>query len=102
MDSGRSFAQDPITRTKEEALEILQGLHAQLAALQGAELASRFSQLANEHSDCSSHAKGGDLGNFTRGQMQKPFEDTAFGLPVGHISGPIETDSGVHIVYRAA
>ena len=32
-------------------------------------------ELAKEESDCSSHAKGGELGKFGRGKMQQPFED---------------------------
>ena len=44
----------------------------------------RFEDLASEFSDCSSAKKGGDLGPFGRGQMQKPFEDATFGLEVTH------------------
>ena len=39
-------------------------------------------ELASEFSDCSSAKKGGDLGMFGPGQMQKPFEDATFGLQV--------------------
>ena len=41
-----------------------------------------FESLASEFSDCSSAKKGGDLGMFGPGQMQKPFEDATFGLQV--------------------
>jgi NIMA-interacting peptidyl-prolyl cis-trans isomerase 1 len=34
--------------------------------------------------------------------MQKPFEDAAFGLKVGELSSIVDTDSGVHLIYRTA
>lgn len=51
-------------------------------------------------SDCSSFRHGGDLGFFGRGAMQRPFEDAAFGLGVGEMSGICSTDSGYHLLYR--
>ena len=59
-----------------------------------------FEELAGKYSDCSSAKKGGDLGMFGPGQMQKPFEDAAFGLEVGEMSEAVDTDSGVHIILR--
>jgi NIMA-interacting peptidyl-prolyl cis-trans isomerase 1 len=32
--------------------------------------------------------------------MQKPFEDATFQLKVGELSGPVFTDSGVHLILR--
>ncbi|ETV82913.1 hypothetical protein H257_04686 [Aphanomyces astaci] len=88
---------DNITRSKEEAIEILLGLRAKIASGE-----ARFEDLAVQYSDCSSGARGGDLGPFGRGMMQKPFEDASFGLPVGELSGVVDTDSGVHIILRTA
>ena len=34
-----------------------------------------FDELASEVSDCASAKRGGDLGKFGRGQMQRPFEE---------------------------
>ena len=41
-----------------------------------------FEELASEVSDCSSAKRGGDLGKFGRGQMQRPFEEASFALKV--------------------
>ena len=42
------------------------------------------------------------IGEFGRGQMQKPFEDATYSLKVGEISDIVDTDSGVHIIQRTA
>lgn len=34
------------------------------------------------------------------GQMMKPFEDGTAKLNVGEMSGPVHTDSGVHLILR--
>jgi peptidyl-prolyl cis-trans isomerase D len=58
-----------------------------------------FADLAKKNSqDPGSAAKGGDLGFFGRGMMVKPFEDAAYGLKDGEISGVIESDFGFHII----
>jgi peptidyl-prolyl cis-trans isomerase C len=56
-----------------------------------------FAALAKEKSK-DTNAEGGDLGFFTRGQMLKPFEETAFSLDVGEISEPVQTQFGWHII----
>ncbi len=59
-----------ITRSKEEAIQILSGLREQIVSG-----AAKFDELAVQYSDCNSGMRGGDLGFFGPGMMQKPFED---------------------------
>lgn len=89
------ISQPNITRSQSEAVEIL---HDYARQINGD--SAKFAELAKEQSDCSSHERGGDLGWFQRGQMQRPFEDAAYSLQVGQISDVITTDSGVHLILR--
>ena len=61
-----------------------------------------FGSLAKQFSKCPSGQNGGDLGMFGRGQMVKPFEDAAFGLDVGGLSEPVQTQFGYHLIQRTA
>ena len=58
------------------------------------------------HLECTlSHTiapEGGELGAFSPGDMQKTFEEAAFGLGVGEISGVVDSESGVHLILRTA
>lgn len=66
--------------SKEDAITRLSEYEKQLRALQDEDLAREFARIATEESDCASHAKGGDLGWFGRGNMQKPFEVSRDGI----------------------
>lgn len=57
-----------------------------------------FAELAKEYSDDSTRMHGGDVGFFHRGQMVPAFENAAFALQPGEISGIVETPFGLHII----
>lgn len=59
-----------------------------------------FDLVAKNYSSCPSGQGGGDLGLFGKGQMVKPFEDAAFGLEVGQLSLPVQTQFGYHLIQR--
>lgn len=92
-----SWREASITRTKDEARTILEGYRQQIVNGE-----ATFADLASKFSDCSSAKRGGDLGPFGRGQMQKPFEDATFALKVGELSDIVDSDSGLHIIIRTA
>lgn len=98
-DSRRpSSWKDPqITRSKEEAKSIILSHEARIRSG-----ATSLAELAQTESDCSSHKRGGDLGYFNRGDMQKEFEDAAFALKPGELSRVVETSSGYHLIERTS
>lgn len=79
-------------KVKAEKKAKIEGLRKQL--VEGAD----FAKLAEENSDCPSKEKGGDLGEFPRGQMVKAFEDAAFSQATNAIGPVVETQFGYHII----
>ena len=81
--------------SKDEAKKNILSIHKNLI-----DQKTSFGDAALKHSDCSSGSSGGNLGEFGRGMMVKPFEDVAFSLKVNEISEPFESEFGYHIVKR--
>lgn len=59
---------------------------------------AEFAEMAKQHSQCPSGQRGGDLGEFGRGQMVKEFEEVVFTADVGSVQGPVQTQFGYHLI----
>lgn len=57
-----------------------------------------FEDAAAQHSSCPSKDAGGDLGNFSKGQMVPEFEEAVFSMNKGELRGPVKTQFGYHII----
>ena len=57
-----------------------------------------FADMAKEHSDCPSGKQGGDLGEFSPGQMVREFDDVVFSADLGQVHGPVRTQFGYHLI----
>lgn len=77
-----------LVKTEKEAQAIL----AQLAK------GKDFSNLAKRYSICPSGKKGGDLGEFRRGQMHKAFDEVVFKKELLKVHGPVKTRFGFHLI----
>lgn len=85
-----------VTRTREEARARAE------QALRLIQSGRAFEEVVRAYTDEPGGAgRAGDLGRFGRGRMVRAFEDAAFGLNVGQISGIIETEFGFHIIRRS-
>jgi peptidyl-prolyl cis-trans isomerase C len=83
-------------KTEQEKAEARKKIEDILAK---AKAGADFAELAKQYSeDPGSKENGGLYSDFPRGQMVKPFEDAAFSVPVGELSGVVETNYGYHII----
>ena len=57
-----------------------------------------FTKIAEEYSQCPSGKQGGDLGEFSRGQMVPEFDEVVFTAETGKVHGPVKTDFGYHLI----
>ena len=84
----RACASHILVNSREQAEKLLKQLEG------GAE----FDQLARAHSTCPSGKNGGSLGEFSRGDMVKAFDDAVFKGPVLEVQGPVKTRFGYHLI----
>jgi len=88
-----------ILASADSATELAGKSRAQSARKRIVEGGEKFAKVAAEVSDDPSSARsGGDLGYFTRGQMDPAIEDAVFSQKIGVVSAPIRTQFGYHLV----
>lgn len=76
--------------SEEKALQIL-------AEIKSGE--TSFEDAARANSTCPSGGRGGNLGDFGRGQMVPEFDEAAFSMAEGEISDkPVQTQFGYHLI----
>lgn len=80
--------EDEVARVRAKAEEVRQ------LALDGRD----FAALAKQFSEGPGADKGGELGTFTRGEMEPALDEVAFSLKRGEISQPVRTSSGFHLL----
>ena len=57
-----------------------------------------FEDAARQNSSCPSSEQGGNLGEFTRGQLVPEFDEACFSMAPGEIKGPVKTQFGFHLI----
>jgi len=85
----KAKARHILVKTAEQCEEIKKDIEA----------GSDFADMAKKHSDCPSGKQaGGDLGEFTPGQMVQEFDTVVFNEEVGKVHGPVQTQFGYHLI----
>lgn len=80
-----------VVATEEEAGRVIRDLKS----------GTPFGDIAASRSiDAASAVRGGDIGDFERGDLMPAIEEVAFGLKVGQVGGPIRTALGFHVIQR--
>ncbi|PJI08077.1 MULTISPECIES: peptidylprolyl isomerase [Clostridium] len=87
-DPEKVSAKHILVSTAEEALKIKKEI----------EEGKEFEEAARQYSSCPSKERGGDLGEFARGQMVPEFEDAAFSQEIGEVGDPVKTQFGYHLI----
>ena len=87
-------------RTQDEALELAEGLHAQIIAYDGDDLEAFFTDLVAQHGEDPGAVARPEGYIFTVYDMVAEFEQGTRDLDFGEVSEPVQTSYGYHIIYR--
>ncbi|MFO0877308.1 MAG: peptidylprolyl isomerase [Gemmataceae bacterium] len=79
---------------RQKARSTLEAIRTRLAT----DPKSDFAEMAKQYSQDPMASKGGDLGFIPRKWFDEAFSRAAFALPVGQVSGVVETDFGLHLI----
>ena len=88
MARPRARARHILVKTKEACEKLKQEIEA----------GGDFVALAKKHSTCPSGREGGDLGEFSQGQMVPEFDRVVFSGELNKVHGPIQTQFGYHLL----
>jgi peptidyl-prolyl cis-trans isomerase C len=77
-----------LVATKEEAEKLKKQIEG----------GASFTDIAKKCSKCPSGKNGGNLGEFSKGDMVKEFDDVVFSEEIGKVHGPIKTQFGYHLI----
>lgn len=84
----RAEARHILVKTQEECEEIKNQI----------EKGTDFASMARERSMCPSGQSGGNLGEFSPGEMVSEFDQVVFNEEVGKVHGPVQTQFGFHLI----
>jgi peptidyl-prolyl cis-trans isomerase C len=84
----KASARHILVPTEKECLSLKQQIEA----------GTSFADIAKKYSQCPSGNDGGNLGEFSPGQMVPEFDKVVFSGEVGKIHGPVKTQFGYHLI----
>lgn len=88
-------------RNREQAMQLVSQIMAELHPYRGQPgFGARFAEAARKHSDDTGTGQlGGDLGYAEKGLFDAKFDEVAWNLKPGTMSGIVETQFGMHLIY---
>jgi parvulin-like peptidyl-prolyl isomerase len=91
----------PIRRAKIKASHILVDKFSKAQEIyEDLRAGANFEDFARNYSTCPSRKRGGNLGEFAKGDMVPEFWNANTRLKIGEISQPVKTKYGYHIIKR--
>jgi parvulin-like peptidyl-prolyl isomerase len=99
--SGQKGGGTPIRSGKIKASHILvEKFNKAQELYEDIQAGENFENLAKQYSTCSSRKKGGNLGDFAKGDMVAEFWNACAKLKIKEISKPVKSQFGYHIIKR--